>query len=239
MIVFRQTVGFTMTAGVRFPHIFLAAALAATPVVVTVQAAVAEDRNQATVNSWLPQVKSSRHTASKGAWAKVCDAASATQPVPICRLVHERLDSKTARLIVSAEFWDVIGKSDEKTLVVRVVPGFVESAGMRLGFYDSDEWNLMRDDREVDQSKLKILPIKPIVCGEDSCKGQVRIGSSLWNEIKGKAGFMVLAMQSNRKPVAFPVPMAGFKDVLSGGATKGYEQAREKLISAIKRGEAP
>lgn len=228
-----------MTAGVQYPQMVLAIAVAATLVVATAQGAAAEERSPATVNSWLPQVKSSRPLAKQGAWAKVCDAASATQPVPICRLVHERLDSKTARLIVSAEFWDVIGKSDEKTLVVRVVPGFVESAGMRLGFYNLDDWNLMRDQREVDQSKLKILPIKPIVCGDESCKGQVRIGSSIWNEIKGKAGFMVLAMQSNRKPVAFPVPMAGFKEALSGGATEGYEQAREKLISAIKRGEAP
>lgn len=199
----------------------------------------AEDHKKATVDQWLPSDKSKSEPKRAGAWVKLCDPPADSQSKPICRLSHERLDSKTANLIVSAEFWDVIGKPNEKTLFVRLMPGFAAEAGLRVGFYSVQDWARMHDKIDVDQSRLQILKIKPLLCDSVQCKGQVRLGSSIWSEIGSFAGFMVLAMQPNRQPLGFPVPLVGFNEALKGPPATGYEAVREKWISDIKRGQSP
>ncbi|MEQ1717524.1 MAG: invasion associated locus B family protein [Hyphomicrobium sp.] len=168
------------------------------------------------------------------AWVKLCNTSNTTG-TKACRIAHERLDGDTGKILIAAEFWDVADNPDERTLFIRVRPGFVAQAGLRIGFYKPAEWELASQHVRIDDKKLTVVTTKALLCTSDLCTGQIRVSRELWRDMGSYAGFMVLAMDVAKKPVGFPVPMTGFTKTASGPEMdlKKYEQARSKLIRGI------
>jgi invasion protein IalB len=194
-----------------------------------------------TAQTWMPPEKPTPSgSVTSQAWVKLCDKASAGIP-EICRTAHERLERKTGKVLVSVEFWDVVGEAGEKTIFVKLPPGFVPQAGIRLGFYMPEEWALLREDKKVDVSKLKVFAVKPLVCDAELCKALLRIGGAIVKDLKSFAGFNVLAMNSSKQPVAFPVPLSGFTAAVAGPAVDvaKFDKARAKLLENIRNGQVP
>jgi hypothetical protein len=150
-------------------------------------------------------------------------------------LAHERLDGLTGQVLIQAEFLDVSGNPDERTLFIRVRTGYLVQAGLRIGFYKPAEWGRAKKRAPINDKKLTVISTKALGYGPELCTRQVRVTGDVWRQMTTFAGFMVLAMDVSRKATGFPVPMAGLKEADLGPETKrqSYDKPRAKLIRGL------
>jgi hypothetical protein len=108
-------------------------------------------------------------------------------------------------------------------------------AGMQAGVYPKDMWDKIQKNEKVDDSKLKPIKLMYTLCHAAGCTAETEATAEVVKEISDGAGMIVYAVNGNGQPIAFPVPLNGFKESLAGPAAdnKDYAEKRRALMQQI------
>lgn len=184
---------------------------------------------------------------ANSAWVKLCETPSSRSQDAFgkeqaagrytCLTYHERMDGKTAAVIVAAGVRSVQG--DMKQQFTAMVPlGVQQPPGMRIVFYPHDLWERAQKGQKIektDEARLRTFSMAYARCGSAGCAGETDVTPDLLNNLKNSAGALLFAIKSDGQPVGFPVPLTGFRETHEGSPTDSarYHKARNDLIQQI------
>lgn len=187
--------------------------------------------------------------APQSAWVKLCEKASIQKPgakdkdgkpvteeKDLCLTHHERLDGNTGMVIISAAVRQLEGV-DKNVLMVMVPLGMSVQPGVRAAVYPKDLWAKVAKNEKVDEKLLKPIDLKYSLCHPAGCTAEMEATKELLDQMKNGGGMMVLAMNAGGQPIAFPVPLDGFNQSLTGAPVdnKEYTRARAQLMLQIRQ----
>ncbi len=177
-------------------------------------------------------------------WVKLCEKApfvgkdkegkEVRQEKNICLTHHERLDASTGMVLISAAIRDIEG-ADKKHLMVMLPLGMAIPPGMQAGIYPADLWEKIQKNEKVDDSKIQPVKLQYTLCHAAGCTAEVEATPELLKQVSENAGMIVYAVNGNGAPIAFPVPLNGFKEALTGtpADNKDYAEKRGALMKQI------
>lgn len=177
-------------------------------------------------------------------WVKLCEKApfvgrdkegkEVRQEKSICLTHHERLDASTGMVLISAAIRDIEG-ADKKHLMVMLPLGMAIPPGMQAGIYPADMWDKIQKNEKVDDSKIQPIKLQYTLCHSAGCTAEVEATADLIKSVSGGAGMIIYAVNGNGAPIAFPVPLNGFKEALAGAPAdnKDYAEKRSQLMKQI------
>lgn len=180
------------------------------------------------------------------AWVKLCEktqlkratADGKTKDVTkdICLTHHERLDGNTGMVVVSAAL-RVVDKQERPTVMIMVPLGMAIPPGVKAAVYTKDQWERARNKKKVADKELKPISLKYTLCHPAGCTAEAPAPDGLVKSMQNGGGLMVLALNAAGRPVAFPVPLIGFKEAHAGKPvdSKKYGQARAALMQNIRQ----
>jgi invasion protein IalB len=180
----------------------------------------------------------------QSAWVKLCEKApvmakdaqgkDARVERSICLTHHERLDGNTGMVLVSAAIRQVEGV-DKQHLMVMVPLGMAIQPGLRAKIYPKDMWDKAQKNEKVDDAKLEAIKLNFSLCHPAGCTAEFDLTSAFVDQMKAGAGVMVFAINANGQVIAFPVPLTGFQQALSGAPIDNvkYSEARKGLMKQI------
>lgn len=170
-------------------------------------------------------------------WVKLCEKApfvgkdkdgkEIRQDKNICLTHHERLDASTGMVLISAAVRDIEG-ADKKHLMVMLPLGMAIPPGMQAGIYPADMWDKIQKNEKVDDSKIQPVKLQYTLCHAAGCTAEVEATADLLKTISDNAGMIVYAVNGNGAPIAFPVPLNGFKEALNGAPADNAEYATKR-----------
>lgn len=174
---------------------------------------------------------------NQSAWVKLCEKAPVIVPGKdgkeesveknICLTHHERLDASTGMVLISAAVRDIEG-ADKKHLMVMLPLGMAIPPGMQAGIYPADMWDKIQKNEKVDDSKIQPVKLQYTLCHAAGCTAEVEATADLLKTISDNAGMIVYAVNGNGAPIAFPVPLNGFKEALNGAPADNAEYATKR-----------
>lgn len=182
--------------------------------------------------------------APPSSWVKLCEKApfvgkdkdgkEIRQEKNICLTHHERLDASTGMVLISAAIRDIEG-AEKKHLMVMLPLGMAIPPGMQAGIYPADLWDKIQKNEKVDDSKIQPVKLIYTLCHAAGCTAEVEATPELIKSISDGAGMIVYAVNGNGAPIAFPVPLNGFKESLAGqpADNKMYAEQRGALMKQI------
>jgi len=188
--------------------------------------------------------KAAAPDASQSAWVKLCekiggvtkdkDGKEKKEEFNVCLTHHERLDANSGMVIVSAAVRQVQGQ-DKMAFMVMVPLGMFIPPGMRAAVYTKDLWEKLQKNEKIDENALKPFGLPFSVCHMGGCTAEIELKPELMQELKTGAGLMIIAVDPNRQPVFFPVPLNGFDTTLAGAPVdpEKYTSARRALMEQI------
>lgn len=191
------------------------------------------------------QKKAAAKKKPQSAWVKLCedtkfkrkgkDGKVEDTSKNICLTHHERLDGNTGMVIISAAIRRVEGQK-EPSLMVMVPLGMALPPGVKAAVYDPKQWAKAQKKEKVNDKELKPLSMKYSICHQAGCTAEMRIEESWVKRMKAGGGLMVLALNSQGRPVAFPIPLTGFTAAHDGKPVdnKAYSKARRQLMGRIR-----
>lgn len=180
------------------------------------------------------------------AWVKLCEKADLArrdkdgkevrEQKDICLTHHERLDGNTGMVLVSAAIREVEGM-DKEHLMIMVPLGMAIPPGLRAAVYTKEQWAKAQKNEKVDEKELKPISLQYSLCHPAGCTAEVEATKELVESMKTGGGLMVLAINANAQPIAFPVPLDGFTAAHAGAPVdnKAYAQARGQLMQQIRQ----
>jgi len=189
--------------------------------------------------------------AASNPWVKLCEKATAAtkdkdgkdekKELNVCMTHHERIDGASGMVVVSAALQQlkVEGEAKDKQQFLVMVPtGMLLKPGMRATVFPKDLWAKVEKKEKIDkaeESKLKALTLDYTLCHAMGCTAEIEATPELISSLKTSGGLMVFALRASGAPVAFPVPLAGFEQALSGAPVdpKKYGEARKALMMQI------
>ncbi len=189
--------------------------------------------------------------ASSNPWVKLCEKATAAakdkdgkeekKELNICMTHHERIDGSSGMVVISAALQQlkVEGEPKDKQQFLIMVPtGMLLKPGMRATFFPKDLWAKVEKNEKLDkaeESKLKAVQLEYSLCHSMGCTAETEATPDLVSSLKTNGGMMVFALRPSGAPVAFPVPLAGFDQALTGPPIdpKKYGEARKTLMTQI------
>lgn len=183
------------------------------------------------------------------AWVKLCEKADLArrdkdgkevhEQKDICLTHHERLDGNTGMVLVSAAIREVQGM-DKEHLMIMVPLGMAIPPGIKAAVYTKDQWEKAQKNEKIDEKQLKPLSLHYSLCHPAGCTAEVEATKELVDSMKTGGGLMVLAINANGQPIAFPVPLDGFTAAHTGAPVdnKAYAQARGQLMQQIRQRQA-
>lgn len=183
------------------------------------------------------------------AWVKLCEKANfahrdkdgkeVREEKDICLTHHERLDGNTGMVLVSAAIRQVEGM-DKEHLMIMVPLGMAIPPGVRAAVYSKEQWEKAQKNEKIDEDKLKPISLHYSLCHPAGCTAEVEASKELVDSMKTGGGLMVLAINANGQPIAFPVPLDGFSAAHSGAPVdnKAYAEARGQLMQQIRQRQA-
>ena len=189
-----------------------------------------------------------KNTAAKkpqSAWVKLCEDAKLKRRKKdgkvenvsknICLTHHERLDGNTGLVIISAAIRRVQGQK-EPSLMVMVPLGMALPPGIKAAVYNPQQWAKAQKKEKVNDKDLKPLSLKYSICHQAGCTAEIRVDESWVKNMKAGGGLMVLALNAQGSPVAFPIPLTGFTAAHDGKPVdnKAYSKARRDLMKRIR-----
>ncbi len=195
------------------------------------------------------QPKQAQPEQKQSAWVKLCEKAQLAhmgkdgKPVKeernICLTHHERLDGNTGTVLVSAAIRDVEGM-DKEHLMIMVPLGMAIPPGIRAAVYTPDQWAKAQKNEKVDENELKPIGLHYSLCHPAGCTAEAEASKELVESMKKGGGLMVLAINANGQPIAFPVPLEGFTAAHTGAPVdnKAYAEARGQLMQQIRQRQA-
>jgi invasion protein IalB len=182
----------------------------------------------------------------QSAWVKLCEKANAVthdkdgkeekKEVIICLTHHERLNSNSGEVVVSAAVRQIKGE-DKQHFVVLVPQGMLIQHGMRVSIYPKDQWKLLQNDEKIDETRLKGIKLAYTLCRPASCTAEVEATDELLNDLKTSGGFVVFAVNSGGQWIGLAVPLDGFANALAGPPVDNqqYAKSRRELLDQIKQ----
>lgn len=212
-------------------------------------AALAQQGKSQPKQAQQSQPKQAKQEQKQSAWVKLCEKAQIAhmgkdgKPVReeknICLTHHERLDGNTGMVLVSAAIRDVEGM-DEEHLMIMVPLGMAIPPGIRAAVYTPEQWEKAQKNEKIDESELKPISLHYSLCHPAGCTAEVEASKELIESMKKGGGLMVLAINANGQPIAFPVPLDGFTAAHSGPPVdnKAYAEARSQLMQQIRQRQA-
>ncbi|MCL4766002.1 MAG: invasion associated locus B family protein [Hyphomicrobiaceae bacterium] len=187
--------------------------------------------------------------APQSAWVKLCEKADLArrgkdgkeerEQKNICLTHHERLDGNTGMVLVSAAIREVEGM-DKEHLMIMVPLGMAIPPGIKAAVYTKEQWEKAQKNEKIDEQQLKPIALHYSLCHPAGCTAEVEATKELVDSMKTGGGLMVLAINANAQPIAFPVPLDGFTTAHSGAPidNKAYAQARGQLMQQIRQRQA-
>jgi invasion protein IalB len=181
-------------------------------------------------------------------WVKLCEKApfvgkdkdgkDVNVDKAICLTHHERLDSMSGMVLVSAAIREIEG-AEKKHLMVMLPLGMALPPGMQVGVYPKDMWDKIQKGEKVDDSKLAPIKLLYTLCHSAGCTAETEATPELLKDVGGGAGLIVYAVNGNGAPVAFPVPLSGFKEAIGGKPADGptYQAERRKTLETIAKNQ--
>lgn len=181
-------------------------------------------------------------------WVKLCEKApfvgkdkdgkDVNVEKAICLTHHERLDSVSGMVLVSAAIREIEG-AEKRHMMVMLPLGMALPPGMQVGVYPKDLWDKIQKGEKVDDSKLKPIKLLYTLCHSAGCTAETEATPELLNDVGAGSGLIVYAVNGNGAPVAFPVPLSGFKAALAGAPadSKAYQSERRKTLEAIAKNQ--
>jgi hypothetical protein len=75
------------------------------------------------------------------------------------------------------------------------------------------------------------------LCHPAGCTAEIELTKDIVDQLKGGAGVMVFAINTNGQVIAFPVPLTGFGAALDGQPVDNakYSEARKQLMAQIQQ----
>jgi invasion protein IalB len=195
-----------------------------------------------------PQEKQAQQ-GGQSAWVKLCEKAEfhrkdkdgkdVKEQKNICLTHHERLDGNTGMVLVSAAIRDVEG-TDKDHLMIMVPLGMAIPPGLKAAVYPKDLWEKAQKNEKIDEKQLKPIDLRFSLCHPAGCTAEVEASKELVEAMKTGGGLMVLAINANAQPIAFPVPLDGFAAAHSGAPVdnQAYAEARGQLMQQIRQRQA-
>lgn len=177
-------------------------------------------------------------------WVKLCEKApfvgkdkegkEVRQDKNICLTHHERLDASTGMVLISAAIRDIEG-ADKKHLMVMLPLGMAIPPGMQAGIYPQDMWDKIQKNEKIDDSKIQPIKLAYTLCHSAGCTAEVEATADLVKSVSAGSGMIIYAVNGNGAPIAFPVPLNGFKEALAGAPAdnKDYAEKRGALMKQI------
>lgn len=179
------------------------------------------------------------------AWVKICketmvthfakekDAKPTQQKKEICRTRYEQLAPFAA---MSVQVQEIKGVKELGLIISFSLPQQMAiKPGILAAVYSASEWELVKQKKEVDKDKLKILKAGYTRCGPGSCSAEVPAPDALIADMRKGAVMLVKAFRGDGQVVEVPVSLAGFSKVMDGTPTDSakYEAAREEALKAL------
>ncbi len=183
------------------------------------------------------------------AWVKLCEKADLArrdkdgkeirEQKDICLTHHERLDGNTGMVLVSAAIRDVEGM-DKDHLMVMVPLGMAIPPGLKAAVYTKEQWAKAQKNEKIDEKQLKPISLHYSLCHPAGCTAEIEASKEIVDSMKTGGGLMVLAINTNGQPIAFPVPLDGFAAAHAGAPVdnKAYAEARGQLMQQIRQRQA-
>jgi len=183
------------------------------------------------------------------AWVKLCEKADLArrdkdgkqvhEQKDICLTHHERLDGNSGMVLVSAAIREVEGM-DKEHLMIMVPLGMAIPPGIKAAVYTKEQWEKAQKNEKIDEKQLKPISLHYSLCHPAGCTAEVEATKELVDSMKTGGGLMVLAINANAQPIAFPVPLDGFTAAHTGAPVdnQAYAQARGQLMQQIRARQA-
>ena len=133
-----------------------------------------------------------------GAWAKYCSSDPATQK-ELCMVIQE-LRANNGRTVASLSIRQVTGE-EKISLVAAVPPGMLIQPGLRV---------------MVDGGKPTFMKFG--ICFPNACYGELDINKDFIGLFKGGSKLVLTTLNTQGKPIAFPMTLAGFTKIYDGAA---------------------
>jgi invasion protein IalB len=177
-------------------------------------------------------------------WVKLCEKSPVVVPDKegkpsremrnICLTHHERIDGNTGIVVISAALRQVEGE-DKQHLMLMVPLGTALAPGLRATVFNAEQWEKIQKNEKFDDSKLEPIKFAFSFCHHAGCTAEIEATKELIDAFKSGAGIMVLAYNAQRQLVAFPVPLTGFNEALSGDPVDNqkYSEARKAAMLQI------
>lgn len=177
-------------------------------------------------------------------WVKLCEKSPIVVPDKegkpmremrnICLTHHERIDGNSGIVVISAALRQVEG--EEKQHLMLMVPlGTALAPGLRATVFNAEQWEKVQKSEKFDDSKLEPIKFAFSFCHQAGCTAEIEATKELIEAFQKGAGIMVLAYNAQRQLVAFPVPLTGFNEALSGEPVDNakYSEARKAAMLQI------
>ncbi len=155
-----------------------------------------------------------------------------------CMTHHERIDGNTAAVLVAAGLRHIQGQPRQQFNVI-VQPGMQPQPGMRLSFFPYDLWDKAQRSvklEKYEEARLRTVAMPSMHCQASGCAAEIDITPDLMTTLRSNAGVLVFAIAASGQPVAFPVPLNGFREAYDGPPVDSarYHRARDDLIAKIR-----
>ncbi|MCP4382193.1 MAG: invasion associated locus B family protein [Hyphomicrobiales bacterium] len=155
--------------------------------------------------------------AGQSAWVKACN------PTPVegqnfCVTVQE-IRAETGQFIASAMIREILGDKKESSLVVVVPLGMMMRPGLRAQIDTSPQQEMAYD-----------------VCLANGCYSSLDVDDSFIDALKKGSQLSVITVNTEGKPVSFPMTLVGFTAAYDGEGMKpeGIQQRQEDLNKALQ-----
>ncbi len=155
------------------------------------------------------------------------DGKEEKKDLNICLIHHERIDGNSGMVLVSAALRQIDGQ-DKQHFMVMVPLGMLLQPGLRATVFPKNLWDKVQKNEKIEkaeEAKLKGLALGYTLCHMAGCTAEMEATPELLNDLKGNGGLMVFAISASGTPVAFPVPLGGFRSG-AGGPTGRHEEVR-------------
>ncbi|MEP5514588.1 MAG: invasion associated locus B family protein [Bauldia litoralis] len=149
-------------------------------------------------------------------WAKICNKNPADDK-ELCLTIQE-VTAETGQFIASATVREITGDA-KKSFVVAVPPGMLIQPGLRA---------------QVDQGKQYEMAYG--ICFPNACYGELEVDGEFVAAMKRGGQLIITAMNSQAKPVSFPMTLAGFTKAYDseGLNPAGLAKRQEDLTKALQ-----
>jgi hypothetical protein len=108
--------------------------------------------------------------------------------------------------------------------------------GMRPTVFPKELWEKIRNNDQVDESKLKQFTLAFTLCHPAGCTAEIESSPELISYLRTSGGLLVRAKNTRGTTISFPIPLNGFEQAYLGPPldNKKYNEARKALMQQIE-----